>query len=372
MDSRSEDRSGIFVSSESFFYTKNTTLREDYKKILDSLGKDTQQEAESPKKPNDRVLLIDSLNSFIRSFTVIQHINKSGNHIGGLTGYLRSLAYAINLVRPTRVILVFDGQGSSTNKRYIYPEYKANRGIRRITNWDSFENQEQESEAITNQIVRLIDYLKCLPVDLLSIDKVEADDVIGHLVSKLPDSKITIVSSDRDYLQLVNQNVEVYSPTKKVFYNQKRVKEEYDVTPQNFLTHKILVGDSGDNVPGIKGMGIKTLVKHFPELKFEDPFTIEMLLEKSEASLSDKKTAKIHAKILAYKNQLMINKLLMDLQCPNIPQESAEYIDELLKTPNRNFYPREFQILYNEDDLGNSISNVQSWLYTAFHELSKI
>ena len=147
-------------------------MEERYKAMLNSLGKDTVEEKEEPLKLNDRVLIIDSLNAFIRSFTIINHVNKHGHHIGGLTGYLKSLGYAINLVRPTRVILVFDGQGGSTNKRYLYPEYKANRGYRRVTNWDLFDNQEQEAESITNQILRLIDYLKCLPVDLLSIDKI--------------------------------------------------------------------------------------------------------------------------------------------------------------------------------------------------------
>jgi DNA polymerase-1 len=341
-------------------------LKEDYKKIFDSLGKESEQEEETQNVVNDRVLIVDSLNMFLRSFTVIQHLNKSGNHIGGLTGYLRSLSYVISLVRPSRVILTFDGQGSSTNKRYIYPEYKANRGIRRITNWDSFENQEQESEAITNQLVRLIDYLKCLPVDLLSIDKVEADDVIGYLVKELPTSNITIVSSDRDYLQLISPNVEVYSPTKKIFYNQKRVLEEYKIPAHNFLTQKIILGDAGDNVPGVNGVGIKTLLKSFPELSTQNTISLEELIEKSENT-----DGKVYQKILAFKNQLFVNRLLMDLQNPNIPEESIEFIKTVLDNPNRNFHSREFQILYNEDDLGNSINNLQTWLYTAFNELSK-
>jgi len=86
-------------------------MEERYKAMLDSLGKDTTEEKEEPLKLNDRVLIIDSLNAFIRSFTIINHVNKYGHHIGGLTGYLKSLGYAINLIRPTRVILVFDGQG---------------------------------------------------------------------------------------------------------------------------------------------------------------------------------------------------------------------------------------------------------------------
>ena len=185
-------------------------MNKDYQKIFDSLGKVEVEETKEDLKVNDRILIIDSLNTFLRAFTVIQHFNKSLNHVGGLTGYLRSLGFAINLIRPTRVILAFDGKGSSTNKRYIYPEYKANRGIRRVTNWDAFENQEQESEAITNQLVRLIDYLKCLPVDLISIDKIEADDVIGYITQQM-DTDFTIISSDRDYLQLVSERITVFS-----------------------------------------------------------------------------------------------------------------------------------------------------------------
>ena len=190
--------------------------------IFNSLNK-TEEKLELSL--NSRVLIIDSLNSFLRAFTVIRHVNQSGNHIGGLTGFLRSLSYAMNLVKPTRVICVFDGHGGSTNKRYLYPEYKANRGINRVTNWDMFESQQEESESITNQIVRLVEYLKCLPVDLISIDKIEADDVIGQITKQL-DNKVWIVSSDRDYLQLVSDRVTVFSPTKKKFYEPKLVLEE--------------------------------------------------------------------------------------------------------------------------------------------------
>jgi len=187
-------------------------MNNQYKKILDSLN---EKEEKLDLNVNSRILIIDSLNTFLRAFTVIRHVNKSGNHIGGLTGFLRSVTYAMNLVKPTRVILVFDGHGGSTNKRYIYPEYKANRGINRVTNWDMFENQQDESESITMQIVRLVEYLKCLPVDLLSIDKIEADDVIGYIAKNVGD-QVCIMSSDRDYLQLVSNKISIFSPTKNI------------------------------------------------------------------------------------------------------------------------------------------------------------
>lgn len=332
-----------------------------YKEMIDSSNDNKSEEL----KLNSRVLIIDSLNLFIRSFSVIRHINKNLVPIGGLTGFLRSLGYISNLVRPTRIILVFDGLGASTNKRYIYPEYKANRHISRITNWDAFESQQEESDAITNQIVRLISYLKCLPVDLVIIDKVEADDVIGYICNNI-NGNITIVSSDRDYLQLVSNNISVYSPIKKVFYNEDKILQEYGVTSLNFLTQKILLGDSGDNVPGVPKLGVKTLLKEFPELGTKELISIDNILNKCK-----KGNKKLHANILNFKHQLNINKLLMDLSNPNIPEDDQIIINEILNNANKKFDSQEFLRLYNEDDLEESIKNTQNWLFNTFHFISQ-
>lgn len=331
-----------------------------YQDILDSMSKEQEE-----LHVNSKVFIVDSLNTFLRAFAMIQHVNPAGAHIGALTGFLKSTAYGMRLIRPTRVILAFDGKGSSTNKRYLYPEYKANRGITRITNWDMFDSQQEESEAIKNQLVRLVDYLKCLPVDLISIDKIEADDVIGYIAKRI-DGEVTIMSSDRDYLQLASERVSIYSPTKKKFYGPKEVLAEYGVTPQNFLTQKIVLGDVGDNVPGVKGIGIKTLLKNFPELAENSIVSLDNVLEKCR--MQEGKTFK---SILEFESQLKVNKLLMDLDDPNIPEESRIEIDEMLATPNKTYNPQEFISLYEEDQLGNSISNLPSWLYTNFKYLSE-
>lgn len=336
-------------------------MNKEYKKILDGLKNEPQKK----QSVNDRVLIIDSLNTFLRSFVVIRHTNPAGNHIGGLAGFLKSLGHAIRVVRPTRVILVFDGKGGSTNKRYLYPEYKANRGISRVTNWDNFESQEEESEAITNQILRLVHYLKCLPVDLISIDKIEADDVIGYM-AKMFSGEVTIMSSDRDFLQLVDQKITVYSPIKKKFYTEDVVLKEYGVTPTNFLMQKVLLGDSGDNVPGIKGLGPKTLVKLYPELAGPTKVGLKEIVDKAEATEGKK-----YSLIKAFKSQLFINEKLMDLHNPNIPTESLEEIHHLIDNPYKEFSPKMFSVLYEEDGLGESISNLQYWLHANFNELQK-
>lgn len=334
-------------------------MNADHKKLFDSLKNEKEE-----LSINSRVLIIDGLNTFIRSFAALGWVNKDLAHIGGLTGFLRSLGYAIKLVRPTRVIVVFDGRGSSTNKRYVYADYKANRGISRVTNWENFTSQEEESDSITEQIIKLIAYLKTLPVDLISVDKIEADDVIGWITGQL-DGEMTIMSSDRDFLQLVSDRITIYSPTKKKFYDKDMVLTEYGVTPKNFLTQKILLGDAGDNVPGVKGLGAKTMIKMFPELGSEQEIDLDWILEHCDG------TKKIMEGIKNYEHQLRINKQLMDLKNPNVPEEAQEEIKSVLLNPNKAFYSQEFVSLYNEDDLGNAIPNVQMWLFNTFNELQK-
>ncbi len=96
-------------------------MNKTHQDILNNLHEDSNLE---PLHLNSRVLLIDSMNTFLRSFAMIPAINPQGNHIGGLVGFLKSLGYVIKLIKPTRVILVFDGQGKFTNRRYTYADYR--------------------------------------------------------------------------------------------------------------------------------------------------------------------------------------------------------------------------------------------------------
>jgi len=210
-----------------------------------------------------------------------------------------------------------------------------------------------------------VDYLKCLPVDLLSIDKIEADDVIGY-ISKRLGKEVTIMSSDRDYLQLASDRISIYSPTKKKFYSPKDVLKEYEVTSHNFLTQKVLLGDKGDNVPGVKGLGPKTLLKHFPELGESHTIDLGHIIEKCK----DSKVPMLQ-KIYDFRSQLEINKKLMDLDEPNIPEESIEEVDNMMANPNKGYHPNEFTRMYEEDQLGQSITNLTTWMFTNWKYLAE-
>ena len=336
-------------------------MNKTFKTMLDNI-KNTREE---PLHLNSKVLLIDSMNTFLRSFAMINHMNPSGAHIGGLTGFLKSIGFAIRHIKPTRVICIFDGIGSTTNKKNLYPEYKAHRKLQRITNWDGFDNKEDESSSIENQMSRLIGYLKCLPVDLISIDKVEADDVIGYITNKLA-GEVYIMSADQDFMQLVSNRVTIYSPIKKKFYTPALVKEEYGLYPPNFINKKILMGDDSDNVPGVKGLGPKKLFKLFPELESPHTMPLASILKKSKELVNEHG---LYGDICNFEKQLLINQQLMDLSNPDIPESDLEEINQILFNEPSKLDKLHFLKLYNEDRLGNSIPNTEIWLNEIFSYL---
>ena len=317
---------------------------------------------------NHRILLVDSMNTFIRCFAMINHINPNGQHTGGLTGFIKSIGYIIKHIQPTKVVLVFDGKGSTQNKKNLYPDYKGNRNINRITNWDVFENKDEETEAMYSQLLRLVEYLKQLPVYMLSIEKVEADDVIGYLAQHYYDisNDIVIMSADKDFLQLINDKVQVYSPTKKKFYKSKELEEEYGLTPQNFLTHKILLGDKSDNLPGIEGLGTVKLRKFFPEVFEKDFVSLEDIIEKSNKQINEHA---IFTRISSCENQLNINKKLMNLIDYTLPEPDIEFIKETLGNNTLQYNKMKFVTMWNNDKIGNDISNLESYLDNTFKSL---
>jgi len=330
-----------------------------YTDLLTNIQPDIRTELSS-------ILIIDGLNAFLRNFTVINHINPDGHHIGGLTGFLKSIGYAIRMVDPTKVVIVFDGVGGSNARRNLFPDYKANRNVNRITNYSIFQSKEEETESINNQMERLIQYLKCLPVSVIGVDGLEADDIIGYLTNKFQShegtQKVTIMSADKDFLQLVSDKVEVYSPTKKKIYKPKDVFEEYGVTSVNFLNYKILLGDSSDNVPGITGLGPKKLTKLFPELMDNNRVTLESIIERSAELINENK---LYLSIVERRQQLFVNQQLMSLNGEFLSPENKQLVKEAFTNSYELNIPIFLQ-LYHNDKLGESIPNTQSWLTQLF------
>jgi len=337
------------------------------KKDLLNLLNNIPEDGEELPQP-ERYLLIDGLNLFFRNFSAINTVNSNGVHVGGLGGFFRSLGSLIRTIQPTQVYVIFDGTNSSNNRKNIIPEYKSGRNITRVTKHELFDNLEEEDESKISQIVRIIQYLQTLPVKTISFPGVEADDVIAYLSSTLPinsDDRAFIVSSDKDYLQLVTEKVIVYRPTEQEYYTTDTVKENFGVTPNNFILYKLLMGDNSDGITGIKGLGPKGLFKRFPELAKYD-LSFDDLLDIAESKL---KEHIIYARVLHDVPDLENKYKIMDLSNPMISDDDKLKISKLTKNLPLNFYPEEFIRMYYEDQIGGLIRNVEFWVQDIFKGL---
>ena len=317
---------------------------------------------------SERYLLIDGLNLFFRNFSAINAVNSNGVHIGGLGGFFRSLGALIRTIQPTQVYVVFDGAGSSNNRKNIIPEYKSNRNITRVTKHELFDSLEEEDDSKVDQIVRIIQYLKTLPVKTISLPRVEADDIIAYLSSELPtkpEDRAFIVSSDKDYLQLVTEKVIVYRPIEKEYYTTDTVKEKFNVPPHNFLLYKLLMGDNSDGITGIKGLGPKGLFKKFPELA-ERNLSFDDLIDIAEAKL---KEHVVYARVLHDVPLLEDKHRVMDLSNPMISDTDKMFIDKFVEKTHLNFFPETFVEMCNEDQIGNLIRNTDFWVRDIFKDL---
>ena len=326
----------------------------DYTKLLNNL-KETP-----PRELNDHILVIDAMNMLIRSFSLLKAMNPSGTHIGGLVGFLRSLGYVTRIFDPTRVVIVWDGKGGSTNRKNIDPNYKAQRATARITHWGLYDTKAEEQEALINQLYRTQDYLDCLPLQQIMMEKLEADDIIAYLAKKASgnNKKVTIVSSDKDFLQLVDSNIEVYAPVKKKTFTQSNIQEELKVLPRNYNIVKALTGDNSDNLAGVKGLGIKTIVKEFPDLvnKLTD---LEYVFSICEEKMENKK---IFPKIIHNWDRVETNFELMDLHETSLDVNEKNHILDIIKSGIPDLQTGAFLHQLDQDKIEGITKNTEGWL----------
>ena len=317
-----------------------------------------------PRALNDHILIVDAMNTLIRSFSLLKAMNPSGAHIGGLVGFLRSLGYVTRIFDPTRVLIVWDGKGGSSNRKNIDPNYKAQRATSRITHWGLYDNKEEETEALIGQLFRTQDYLECLPLQQIVIEKLEADDIIAYLAKRASNAgkKVTIVSSDKDFYQLIDKNIEVYAPVKKKTFTMNNVKEEIGVLPQNYNIVKALLGDNSDNIPGVKGLGIKTILSEWKSFTYDKNGSLQDIYDHCETQLDQEKPKKIFAKILHNWNRVMTNFELMDLHNSTLDEKEVKYVEDIFKSDIPSLQTGVFLSLLDQDKIEGITKNTEGWL----------
>ena len=317
-----------------------------------------------PRALNDHILIVDAMNTLIRSFSLLKAMNPSGAHIGGLVGFLRSLGYVTRIFDPTRVLIIWDGKGGSSNRKNIDPNYKAQRATSRITHWGLYDNKEEETEALIGQLFRTQDYLECLPLQQIVIEKLEADDIIAYLAKRASNAgkKVTIVSSDKDFYQLIDKNIQVYAPVKKKTFTMNNIKEEIGVLPQNYNIVKALLGDNSDNIPGVKGLGIKTILSEWKSFTYDKNASLQDIYDHCETQLDQEKPKKIFAKILHNWNRVMTNFELMDLHNSTLDEKEVKYVEDIFKSDIPDLQTGVFLSLLDQDKIEGITKNTEGWL----------
>jgi DNA polymerase-1 len=236
----------------------------------------------------------------------------------------------------------------------------------RLNRANNYLTREEEQQMMIRQLNRVVEYLECLPLTIINMELTEADDVIGYCSKHLfKDNETTIMSTDKDFLQLVDKNTKLYSPTKKKMYDEDKVFEEYGIHPKNFLLYRMFDGDKSDGIPGVNGIGMKTLIKLFPFMKTDDKYELEDVYRSAETQKNP-----LCEKVLQSKDLLDMNKRLMDLEDGIISGQTKLKVKEIVERPIQRVIKHRFQKMFLEDKLYQALPNLNSWLATTFNRLN--
>ena len=274
-----------------------------------------------------KTLLVDGNNLLKIGFHGVRDFFNKGEHVGGTWHFLNTLRRFLEENNYNKVVVFWDSETGSSQRRIIYPKYKLNR---KQKNEEDFKEQ-----SFTTQKNRVKQYLEEMFVRQLEVEQSEADDLIAYYCQISEDEDKTIFSSDRDLTQLISERVTIYSPQQKRYYkNGDGIKMDMSEIPHyNIKTYKILTGDSSDNIDGIFYLGEKTFLKLFPEildteLKYTDILTkAEMLLseQKGNVALQNLLSGKTKEGIFG-EEFFTINEKLVDLANPLISHEGKELV----------------------------------------------
>lgn len=259
--------------------------------------------------------IVDGSGYIFRAFFALGAMsNSKGMPTNALFGFLRMFGKLLREERPDYVAVAFD-RPEPTFRHELYSEYKGNR-------------DECPAELVP-QMPYFRSVIQALGIQALEKAGVEADDIIATLVKHLREEghEVVVVSGDKDLLQLVQPGVSVYDAMKDSRYQAQAVKEKLGVSPELVADYLAIVGDSSDNVPGVKGVGPKTAVQlldHFGSL--------ESLLQNTKeiSKISGLRGAQgVQAKIESSVDVLRLSRILVGLDTQVEPFASSQLGDYL-------------------------------------------
>ena len=300
-----------------------------------------------------KLLIIDALNMFFRCYARDPSISLQGYPSGGCIGFMKSLQKSIRLTEPDDVVIVWDGGGGSRSRRQINKNYKAGRKVVHLPKDMSydFSKEEEMSNKIWQQ-VRLLEYLDTLPICQFMFEDIEADDIIAAITQskELSNWKKVILSNDKDFMQLCDENTILCRPAKKPWevLNTKRILEDLKIHPKNMALARAMIGDPSDNLPGVPGIGFGRVVKFFPFLENSTEYSIQDILTATKESLKEKKS-KYLEKLLECEDIILDNYKIMQLYQPSISYQRRKIIDNTLAEREKHLNLTGYKMLLAED-----------------------
>lgn len=251
-----------------------------------------ESEPNCGSKKQKLAVIIDGSSFIFRAFYACPPMQSpDGRPIGAVHGFCTMLISQLNKHKFDTICVAMDS-GRHTFRLEMYPQYKANR--------------ESVPEDLKAQFPLMHEACKAFGISTISQKGFEADDIIATYSHELPNKgyKVRIVGVDKDLLQLMNENVEIYNPIKSKVLTIQDVKEKFGVHPSQMIDFQALVGDKSDNVPGVAGIGPVTAAKL---LGFYGS------LEKIYQNIGAISSAKIREKLLMYRKDAELSKKLVTL-----------------------------------------------------------
>ena len=252
-------------------------------------------------KKTDHFYLIDGSGYIFRAYYALPPLSRKSDGLptGAVNGFCTMLYKLLEDSRsddsknkPTHFVVIFDSARKNFRNE-IYKDYKANRSEAPEDLVPQFEYIRKSVDAFNVTSAEMLNY--------------EADDLIATYTDQIikKGAKVTIVSGDKDLMQLVKPGVRLYDPMKSRVLGNKEVKEKFGVEPSKVVDVQALAGDSSDNVPGVPGIGIKTAAELINKYK-----SLETLLEKAHEIPQNKR----RETILENKNKAILSRKLVELK----------------------------------------------------------
>ena len=305
-------------------------------------------------KKTDHYYLIDGSGYIFRAYYALPPLTRKSDGLptGAVSGFCSMLFKLLedsksdrNLQKPTHFAVIFDS-ARKTFRNEIYSDYKANRSEAPDDLAPQFEYIRKSVLAFNLPSVELSNY--------------EADDLIATYVEKIlkGGAKVTIVSSDKDLMQLYKKNVRIYDPMKNKFISDEDVQKKFGVDSSKVIDVQALAGDSSDNVPGVPGIGVKTAAELINKYG-----TLEKLLKSAkeikqnkrrETLIANEDKALISKKLVTLKNDAPINRDLDEFELKEI---NKDMLYKFLREMEFNRLLSSAISVYGEPDFTNKISN---------------